>query len=65
MQEILRNVALFALTRFCVNEGIDCSGSYVRKAARAYHYELIKQATGGILVSVTFARSNAPVFLRG
>ena len=65
MQEILQNVALFTLIQFCLKEEIDCSGSYGRKVKGAYRYELIKQATGGVLASVTYTRSNAPVISRG
>lgn len=63
-QEILRNLALFQLTDYCRDSGIDCSGSHVVKSGRGYAYHLAYTDTSLPIVSVTYTRNTPPIFQR-
>lgn len=62
MKDILLNIANRELLAFCKENGVDPSGTYAEKAGRGYKYNLIKQSTGQMLVSVTFTKNNTPDF---
>lgn len=61
-QEILRNLALFQLTDYCHENGIDCSGSHVFKPGHGYTYHLAYTDTSLPIVSVTYTKNTRPVF---
>lgn len=62
MKQILSNIALFSLTNFCKEKGIDCSGSHLYKYPRKFTYALLDDSTGKAIVSVTFNESAMPTY---
>jgi len=63
MEKRLHNLALFMLTDFCIEQGIDCSNTYVVKDGRGFTYSLRDGATGAKrAANITFHASNRPTF---
>jgi hypothetical protein len=63
MKEILHNMALDLLTRFCVNHGHDCSNTYVIKDGRGFTYSLRDGTTGEFRgARITFHKSSVPTY---
>ncbi len=62
MKQILFNLALIHLMKFCAAASIDCSGSHVEKAARGFQYNLIRDTDGKLLAAVTFHKSSVPTY---
>ena len=46
MKQILQNIAHIMLLRHCLDNGIDCSGTYCVKNGRGYTYSLRDNQTG-------------------
>jgi hypothetical protein len=63
-QDILRNLALFQLTDYCRDNGIDCAGSHVIKSGRGYTYHLAYAETSLPIASVTYTKNTPPIFQR-
>lgn len=62
MKEILYNLGLIEATRFCKDNNIDCSGSYLVKRGRGYVYDLVRTMDGTLIVSVKFHKSQVPTY---
>jgi hypothetical protein len=63
MEQVLRNMALIMLTRFCKDHSIDCSGTYCTKDGRGFSYKLVDQETGQRTIArITFKKDAVPVF---
>lgn len=63
MNQILMNMALFMLTQFCVENGTDCSGTYIKKDGRGFTYSLRDQETGTRrIAAITFHKSKVPTY---
>jgi len=60
MKEILLNLALIDLIRFCKEQKIDCSDTKVLKNGRGYNYSLVNNQTGRSIVTVMFTKHSVP-----
>jgi hypothetical protein len=60
MKEILFNLALIDLIKFCKDNGLDCSGSHAVKSRRCWTYTLINDQSGRAIVTVTFSKNATP-----
>jgi hypothetical protein len=60
MKDVLKNLANLDLINFCLDNNIDCSGSYCVKRGRGFTYDLISKKTCKRIVSVTFHKSSVP-----
>jgi hypothetical protein len=60
MKDILFNLALIDLTKFCIDNDIDCAGSHLIKVGRGFKYALINDKTGKEIVSVLFHKHSTP-----
>ena len=62
MKEILENLALIDLNKFCKEHWFDYSGTHLVKNGRGFCYSLVKENTGRAIVSVTFHKSSVPTY---
>jgi len=65
MKEILKNLALFSLTQFCSENGIDCSGTHCEKDGRGFCYKLVRSEGGALVATITFHKTSVPTFTVG
>lgn len=66
MKEILQNMALHLLVEFCLEQDIDCSGTYCVKTGRGFTYSLRDSETGQFEVAqITFHKMQVPTYKRG
>ena len=63
VKQILFNLALFGLTNFCSENGVDCSGSRAVYNGR-FKYSLVTVAGGKLLASVQFYKNRVPEYSR-
>jgi len=63
MEQILKNMALHLLVEFCIDNNIDCSGTYCVKDGRGFKYSLRDDATGQIIIAqINFHKSQTPSY---
>lgn len=62
MDKILLNLANFLLVQYCIDNNIDCSGTYVYKYNRRYMYALLKTDTGKLVVLVKLNNYSTPSY---
>ena len=60
MKNIISNLALIHVMKYCKENNIDCSGSHLEKYPRKYKYSLIKDLTGKSIATVIFHKSSVP-----
>ena len=60
MKEILENMALIDLTEFCIENGLDCSGSRLAKNGRGFKYSLVRITDGLAIATVSFSKNSVP-----
>jgi len=60
MKEILQNLALIHLNKFCMANQIDIEGTYLLKERGEYAYSLIKDRDR--LATVWFSKSSTPTY---
>jgi len=66
MEQILKNMALHLLTRFCLDHSIDCSNTYCVKNGRGFTYSLRDGDTGTReIAQITFHKSQVPTYRFG
>lgn len=58
MKEVLFNLALLDATNFCLDNGIDCSGTHLVKDGRGFSYTLMRDDAP--VLGVTFHKSSVP-----
>jgi hypothetical protein len=62
MEEILANIALINLNRFCREHSIDYSGTHLVKHNRLFKYSLVKNENGKSIASVLFSKNSVPLY---
>lgn len=65
MKDILQTQANLQLLDFCIQSGIDPSGSYVKKIGRGFTYGLAQESDGKVFVQITFKKRAVPEFWWG
>lgn len=65
MLGILLNIANFMLIDYCIETGIDCSGTYCYKMGRGFKFGLRAEQTGETIATVIFTKNSRPIFTRG
>lgn len=60
MKEVLFNLALIDSLKFCQEQNIDCSGTYLYKYPRKYTYALVRNIDGKALVTTSFSKDSVP-----
>ena len=62
MKEILFNLALIDLIKFCKDNNLDCSGTHATKQPKPYWtYALVRDNDGCIIATVTFSKNATPM----
>lgn len=63
MNAILQNLALIHLNSFCIEHGVNISGTFCRKEGRGFTYALVRQSDAtAILATVTFHKMQVPTY---
>jgi len=62
MKEILANMALFHLTDFGKEHGVNISGSHLEKVGRGFKYSLVNDDTGDVVMFITFHKTSVPTY---
>lgn len=65
MNDILLNLANVLLLQYCKEEGIDPSGSHVKKTDRGYVFGLANDSDERVFVQVTFTKNTVPQYWWG
>jgi hypothetical protein len=60
MKEILFNLALIDLIKFCKDNNLDCSGTHLNKCPKPWTYELVRDKDGHIIATVKFSKNATP-----
>lgn len=61
MKEILENLALIDLIKFCKENKIDCSDTCLAKNGKGFKYSLIRNTDGRAIVTVSFSKHSVPL----
>ena len=60
MKEILANLALIDLVKFCKNNNLDCSGTHLTKQPKPWTYALVRDKDYHIIATVKFSKTATP-----
>ena len=63
MEQIIKNIALLDTLNFCKSHNIDPSGTHIHKYPRRFTYALVRISDGKALVTVTYYKNQAPLYM--
>ena len=59
MKEVLQNLALLDAIKYCRENKINCSGTYIYKLPRKYTYLLVRNDTKAVVCVVRYYKNAA------